>query len=73
MNLSRCIASSLFGIVLLLSLARPAYAYADPGSGLLMVQIGGSMLAGLVLYLRIRLRPLFRSRSRAKGGALDRA
>lgn len=50
--------------VLLVAFESRAYAYADPGSGLLMVQIGGSMLAGVALYIRYKLRRLFRLRSK---------
>lgn len=50
--------------LLLIAFARPAYAYADPGTGLLMVQIGGSMLAGACLFVRHKLRRLFGIRSK---------
>jgi hypothetical protein len=39
---------------------KPAYAYADPGSGLLFLQIAGSMLAGGLFIVRSKLRKLFR-------------
>jgi hypothetical protein len=45
--------------VLLAVLTKPAYGYVDPGSGLLAVQVGGSMLAGALLVLRSKLRRLF--------------
>jgi hypothetical protein len=45
--------------VLLVALAKPAYGYVDPGSGLLAVQVGGSMLAGGLFILRSKLRRLF--------------
>jgi hypothetical protein len=51
-------AAELF--VLMIALERPAHAYVDPGSGLLMFQVGGSMLAGLLFTLRGKLRRLFR-------------
>lgn len=51
--------------LLLMAFARPAYAYADPGTGLLMVQIGGSMLAGACLFVRHKLRRLFGIRSKS--------
>ena len=38
---------------------RPAYAYADPGSGLLAVQAAGSMLVAMGWYLRRRIYTLF--------------
>lgn len=46
-------------VILLAALAKPAYGYVDPGSGLLAVQIGGSMLAGGLFILRSKLRRLF--------------
>ncbi|HVT97662.1 MAG TPA: hypothetical protein VHE33_09155 [Acidobacteriaceae bacterium] len=45
--------------VLLVALTKPAYGYVDPGSGLLAVQVGGSMLAGALFVLRSKLRRLF--------------
>jgi hypothetical protein len=39
---------------------RPAYAYADPGSGLLFLQVAGSMLAGALFIVRSKLRRIFR-------------
>jgi hypothetical protein len=62
----RILARGLYSIflVLLLVLAlsattRPAYAYVDPGSGLLFVQMLGSTLAGMMFLLRKRVRQLF--------------
>ena len=46
--------------VLLAAVARPAYGYIDPGSGLLFFQVGGSMLAGAVFMLRAKIRKLLR-------------
>lgn len=47
-------------VVLLAALTKPAYGYVDPGSGLLAVQLGGSMLAGGLFVLRSKIRRLFR-------------
>jgi hypothetical protein len=48
---------------LCLSLERKAYAYIDPGSGLLMLQAAGTVLTGVLFTLRKRLKALiFRSR-----------
>lgn len=47
-------------LVLLAALAKPAYGYVDPGSGLLAFQVGGSMLAGGLFIIRSKLRKLFR-------------
>lgn len=52
--------ASLELVVLLTALTKPAYGYVDPGSGLLAVQVGGSMLAGGLFILRSKIRRLFR-------------
>lgn len=43
---------SVFKIVCLITLlsSAPAYAYSDPGSGLLVLQMLGSALVGVVFY-----------------------
>jgi hypothetical protein len=46
--------------VLMIILEPRAYAYVDPGSGLLIFQVGGSMLAGAYLVLRQKIHKLFR-------------
>ncbi|MGO8934325.1 MAG: hypothetical protein ACLPLZ_12385 [Terracidiphilus sp.] len=40
---------------------RPAYAYADPGTGLLAVQAAGSALVATGWYLRRKIYSLFHS------------
>ncbi len=45
-------------LVLLACVAQPAYAYVDPGTGLLAIQVGGSMLAAALLVLRSKVRKL---------------
>lgn len=47
-------------LVLLAALTRPAYGYVDPGSRLLAIQVGGSMLAGGLFMGRSKLRKLLR-------------
>ncbi len=39
--------------------ARPAYGYADPGSGLLAVQVLGATLSAIAFYFRYQIRRLF--------------
>lgn len=39
---------------------RPAYAYADPGTGLLAIQAAGSALVATGWYLRRKIYALFR-------------
>ena len=46
-------------VVVLCVLARPAYAYADPGAGILAFQIMSTTFAGLIFLIRVRLRRLF--------------
>jgi hypothetical protein len=51
------IALILLGAVILFE--RPAYAYADPGSGLLAIQAAGSALIATGWYLRRKIYVLF--------------
>jgi hypothetical protein len=44
---------------------RPAYAYADPGTGLLAVQAAGSALVATGWYLRRKIYSLFHSENAA--------
>jgi hypothetical protein len=46
--------------ILAIAFEQSAYAYIDPGSGLLVFQMGGSMLAGALFVLRGKLRRLLR-------------
>ena len=45
---------------------RPAYAYTDPGTGLLAIQAAGSALVAAGWYLRRKLYALFSRNSEAK-------
>lgn len=47
-------------ITLATAFQRPAYAYADPGSGLLFIQVASSMMAGALFMVRSKLRRVFR-------------
>ena len=38
---------------------RPAHAYVDPGSGLMLIQMASSIVAGVLFYFRRRLGLLF--------------
>ncbi|MGC1783717.1 MAG: hypothetical protein WA708_14440 [Acidobacteriaceae bacterium] len=53
---------------LLLAFQGTAHAYADPGSGLLALQIIGSTLAGIGFYFRQKIGKLFIRRRIAAGG-----
>lgn len=52
-------------VSLLLAFQGTAYAYADPGSGLLALQIIGSTLAGIGFYFRQKVGKLFMRRRHA--------
>lgn len=49
-------------LILLAALSKQAYGYVDPGAGLLAVQVGGSMVAGILFFARAQLRRLLRIR-----------
>ena len=63
MRLLRAIPLALVIVGALLLFERPAYAYADPGAGLLAVQAAGSALVAAGWYLRRKIYALFRSES----------
>jgi hypothetical protein len=47
---------------------RPAYAYADPGTGLLAIQAVGSALVATGWYLRRKIAALFQRGSQSGSG-----
>jgi hypothetical protein len=51
--------SILWFFALVCVLVQPAYAYVDPGSGLLLYQLTGSLFTGILFLLRRRVRKLF--------------
>jgi hypothetical protein len=53
-----CLVCILELSILAIAFEQCAYAYIDPGSGLLVFQLGGSMLAGALFVLRRKLRRL---------------
>ena len=59
LKLIRSVLSILFVCFLGLSLERRAYAYIDPGTGLLVLQGVGTVFASIAFYMRRRLRSLF--------------
>jgi hypothetical protein len=54
-------------LAVLCALEQPAYAYVDPGSGLLAFQILGSTFAAGIFLLRRQLRRLFGGKSAKEG------
>ena len=53
-----------------ISLERRAYAYVDPGSGLLILQGVGTVLTGILFTLRRRIKMLF-TRSRPAEATIE--
>jgi hypothetical protein len=48
----RIIGALVFALMVLIACEKPAYAYTDPGSALLIWQIAGSLLIGAAYYFR---------------------
>ena len=66
MRLLRIIPFVLILVGAALLFERPAYAYADPGTGLLAIQAAGSALVATGWYLRRKFYALLRRDSTAK-------
>ena len=59
MRLARTVYSGLavtWVICALCVCVRPAYAYADPGSGLFLMQVAGTTFLGLTYFVRNKVR-----------------
>jgi hypothetical protein len=59
LKLSYALVTIALLVCLSLSLERKAYAYVDPGSGLLLLQGVGTVLTGILFTLRRRIKALF--------------
>ncbi len=59
-----------FFVALVVS-AKPAYAYVDPGSGLLVAQVIGSTFLGFSFLIRKRIRQVFGLFARNSKNAQD--
>jgi hypothetical protein len=60
-------------VALMFCLERPAYAYVDPGSGLLVWQSAGTIFTGMIFYFRRRVKRLFqRAANRSKDNSSTR-
>lgn len=53
-------------LIFLISAVKPAHAYVDPGSGLLVFQVGGSMLAGALFVMRTKIRKMLGLKAKSK-------
>jgi hypothetical protein len=71
----RVLRSSLFLLTalqiltLLVAFERPVRAYVDPGSGFVFLQVAGSVFAGVIYYLRHRVKRLLSSLRRSPASA----
>jgi hypothetical protein len=54
-------------LALLCAVEQPAYAYVDPGSGLLAFQILGTTFAGIIFMVRKKLRRFFGTKDTKTG------
>ena len=63
------ISFALMAVGAILLFQRPAYAYADPGTGLLAIQALGSGLIAAGWYLRRKIHALFRRGAPAESQA----
>lgn len=54
-----------------LAFEHKAYAYVDPGSGLLMLQAAGTILTGVLFTLRRRIKSLFTRNKPAPEPAIE--
>lgn len=54
-----------------LAFEHKAYAYVDPGSGLLMLQAAGTVLTGILFTLRRRIKSLFTRNQSAESPAIE--
>ena len=66
LRLARIAVSACLLLSILCLLQRPAYAYVDPGSGLLAFQSLTAFITGGLFYFRQRIKRLFRQRPSAK-------
>lgn len=60
-------------LVALSAVARPAYAYVDPGSGIFALQIITTTFAGMIFMLRKRLNAFFRNMPLRSGAKREKA
>lgn len=57
-----------WGVALHCALATPAHAYIDPGTGSMLLQVMGALVAGAIFYFReslLRVKGLFLRRSKS--------
>lgn len=73
LKLSYCALTAAFFIALAFCFERPAYAYVDPGSSLLVFQSLSAIVTGTMFYFRRRLKSLFTRSSAETTNASDKS
>jgi len=63
-SLLRIFPLMLIAVGILMIFERPAYAYADPGTGLLAIQAAGSALVATGWYLRRKIYSIFHRKAK---------
>jgi hypothetical protein len=58
LKLKYAVVTALLFLALAVSMERPAYAYVDPGSSLLLFQSVSAVVTGMLFYFRRRLKSM---------------
>ncbi len=66
-----CICVVVWLFALLCVIAKPAYAYVDPGSGLFLVQVIGSTFVGFAFLIRKRIRQMLNALGKRSKDAVE--
>jgi hypothetical protein len=73
LRLKYCAVTAALFIALTFCFERPAYAYVDPGSSLLIFQSLSAVVTGTMFYFRRRLKSLFTRSSDAPADASEKS
>ncbi len=73
LRLKYCAVTAALFIALTFCFERPAYAYVDPGSSLLIFQSLSAVVTGTMFYFRRRLKSLFTRSSAETTHASDKS
>lgn len=71
LKIAYCVVTLAMLFSLSLAFERRAYAYVDPGSGLLMLQAAGTVVTGVLFTLRRRIKSLFTRSQLAPKSAVE--
>jgi hypothetical protein len=71
LKIAYCVVTLAMLFSLSLAFERRAYAYVDPGSGLLMLQAAGTVVTGILFTLRRRIKSLFTRNQSSESPAVE--